>query len=89
MTFDSSRIEFYIDGIQVATTSTTSTPEKNTIPLRIGSDSRNIDDHIFTGSIDEVGVWSRVLDSNELTSLMIDGVFPTNGRVYFNQFNNG
>jgi predicted phosphodiesterase len=87
--FDSSKVVLYVDGVQVATTSTTSTPERNATPLRIGSDSRNINDHIFTGSIDEVGVWNRVLNSDELTSLMRDGIFPTDGRVYINQFNNG
>jgi len=87
--FDSSKVVLYVDGVQVATTSTTSTPERNGTPLRIGSDSRNIDDHIFTGSIDEVGVWNRVLNSDELTSLMRNGIFPTDGRVYINQFNNG
>lgn len=89
VTFDNSKVVLYVDGVQVAIRSTTSTPETNGTPLRIGSDSRNIDDHIFIGSIDEVGVWNRVLNSDELTRLMKEGVFPTDGRVYINQFNNG
>ena len=79
VTFDNPNniIRLFVDGVQVATYSTSTTPETNATPLRIGSDSSNIDDHIFTGSIDEVGVWNRVLNSDELTNLFRAGTFPT------------
>ena len=93
VTFDNSKVILYVDGVQVATTSTSSTPEKNGTPLRIGSDSRNINDHLFTGSIDEVGVWNRDLQPNEIISLRDNGDFAANGLaiglVYSNKFNNG
>ena len=59
VTYDGSIVRLYIDGVQVATTSTSSVPEVINHPLRIGSDSRIIDDDLFIGNIDEVGVWNQ------------------------------
>jgi hypothetical protein len=68
--------------------STSSIPETtgNNHPLRIGANSR-IASNLFTGSIDEVGVWNRALTTTEITNLMNNGVFATNGLVYGNSFN--
>ena len=88
VTFDGSVLRLYIDGVQVTTLSTSSTPETSgNHPLKIGANSRIADD-LFTGSIDEVGVWNRALTTTEITNLMNNGVFSTNGLVYGNSFDN-
>jgi Concanavalin A-like lectin/glucanases superfamily/Calcineurin-like phosphoesterase len=88
VTFDGSILRLYIDGVQIITSSTSSTPETvGNHPLKIGANSRTADD-IFTGSLDEVGVWSRALTTTEITNLMNNGIFSTtNGLVYYNSFN--
>ncbi len=90
VTYDgTSTVRLYIDGVQVAKTSTSSFPEINNHPLRIGSDSRIVDDDLFIGSIDEVGIWNRVLTSTEIDNLKNSGIVATSGLVYFNKFDGG
>jgi hypothetical protein len=93
VTFDGSIVRLYVNGIQVASTSTTSLPDTTgNQPFRIGANSLAIED-IFKGDIDEVGVWSRALIPSEITSLMNNGIanlinngnFPP-GSVYHNTF---
>ena len=88
VTFDGSILRLYVDGVQVATLSTSSIPETtgNNHPLKIGANSRIVDD-LFSGSIDEVGVWNRALTTTEIANLMNNGGFATNGLVYMNSFN--
>ncbi len=45
-----------------------------------------IADNLFTGSIDEVGVWNRTLTTTEITNLKNNGVFASSGLVYNNSF---
>ena len=86
VTFDGSILRLYVDGVQITTLSTSSIPETTgNHPLKIGANSR-IADNLFTGSIDEVGVWNRVLNSTEITRLMNTSIFPSNGLVYSNSF---
>jgi hypothetical protein len=72
----------------VGTRTTASTPETSgNHPLKIGANSRTVS-NLFTGSIDEVGVWNRALDQTnqkEITKLM-EGTFPIDGLVYSNSF---
>jgi concanavalin A-like lectin/glucanase superfamily protein/calcineurin-like phosphoesterase family protein len=90
VTYDgTSTVRLYIDGVQVATTSTSSLPQINNHPLRIGSDSRIVDDDLFIGSIDEVGIWNRVLTTTEIANLKNSGTVATSGLVYFNKFDGG
>ena len=90
VTYDgTSTVRLYIDGVQVAKTSTSSLPQINNHPLRIGSDSRIVDDDLFIGSIDEVGIWNRVLTSTEIENLKNSGTVATSGLVYFNKFDGG
>ena len=77
VTFDGSIVRLYVNGIQVASTATTSLPDTNgNQPLRIGANSLSMGD-IFKGDIDEVGVWSKALSSSEIANLMNNGIFPT------------
>ena len=73
--------------------STSSLPETTgNNPLKIGANSR-IADGLFTGTIDDVGVWNKALNQGEITSLMNNGIanlemtgnLPT-GSVYTNTF---
>jgi Concanavalin A-like lectin/glucanases superfamily/Calcineurin-like phosphoesterase len=90
VTYDgTSTVRLYIDGVQVVKTSTSSLPQINNHPLRIGSDSRIVDEDLFIGSIDEVGIWNRVLTSTEIDNLKNSGTVATNGLVYFNKFDGG
>jgi predicted phosphodiesterase len=93
VTFDGSILRLYVDGVQITTLSTSSTPETTgTNPLKIGANSR-IADGLFTGTIDEVGVWNKALNPSEIASLMNNGIanlmstsnLPT-GSVYTNTF---
>lgn len=90
VTYDgTSIVRLYIDGVQVASTTTSSLPEVNNHPLRIGSDSRIVDDDLFIGNIDEVGIWNRALTTTEITNLKNSGTVTTSGLVYFNKFDGG
>ncbi|MGZ5490504.1 MAG: LamG-like jellyroll fold domain-containing protein, partial [Nitrososphaeraceae archaeon] len=81
VTFDGSIVRLYVNGIEVASTSTTSLPDtKGNQPLRIGANSLSIED-IFVGDIDEVGVWSKALSKSEITNLMNNNNFPA-GKVF-------
>ena len=85
VTFDGSLLRLYVDGVQITTLSTSSIPETaGNNPLKIGANSRIVD-NLFTGSIDEVGVWNRALTNTDITSLMNTGAFPS-GFVYRNSF---
>jgi hypothetical protein len=90
VTYDgNSIVRLYIDGAQVATTSTFSVPEVNKHPLRIGSDSRIVNDDLFIGNIDEIGIWNRMLTTTEIANLKNSSTVPTSGLVYFNKFDGG
>jgi predicted phosphodiesterase len=90
VTYDgTSNLKLYVDGVEVATTSTSSLPEVNSHPLRIGSDSRIVDDDLFIGSIDEVGVWNQQLSPSEILNVMNNGVSTVpSGLLYNNSFSN-
>ena len=90
VTYDgTSIVRLYVDGVQVATSSTSSLPEVNNHPLRLGSDSRIVDDDLFIGNIDEVGIWNRALTTTEIANLKNSGTVATSGLVYFNKFDGG
>jgi hypothetical protein len=90
VTYDgTSIVRLYVDGVQVATSFTSSLPEVNSHPLRLGSDSRFVDDDLFIGNIDEVGIWNRALTTTEIANLKNSGTVATSGLVYFNKFDGG
>lgn len=87
VTFDGSIVRLYVDGVQVGTRTTASTPEMSgNHPLKIGANSRSIS-NLFTGSIDEVGVWNRALTTLEIANLTKNKVPSTDdGLAYSNSF---
>ena len=87
VTFDGSIVRLYVDGVQVGTRTTASSPETSgSHPLKIGANSRTVS-NLFTGSIDEVGIWNRTLTNIEIANLRNNGVvFSTNELVYSNSF---
>jgi len=85
VTFDGSIVKLYIDGLQVSSLASTSTPDNTgNQPLRIGANSRASSD-FFVGQIDEVGVWDRALLKEEIDNLRNFGVFPSDWK-YKNTF---
>jgi hypothetical protein len=86
VTFDGSIVRLYVDGVLFGTRSTFTIPETSgNHPLKIGANSRAVS-NLFTGSIDEVGVWNRALLDTEIANLINKGEFSSNGLVYRNSF---
>jgi predicted phosphodiesterase len=89
VTFDGSNVRLYVNGIQIASTSTTTVPDiQGNQPLRIGANSLSISD-IFKGDIDEVGVWNKALSVSEIANIKNNGIFSVDipsGWVYRNTF---
>src|SRR5574339_50764 len=89
VTFDNANdiVRLFVDGAQIGTLSTTSTPDNTgSQPLRIAGNAQSLVEDLFIGNLDEVGVWNRALNNTEITSLMNNGVFAPRGLVYSNSF---
>lgn len=70
VTNDGSTVRLYIDGIQIATKSTSgAAPESSgTKPVRIGANSRvTPPGNLFKGEVDEVRLWNDDLTSQQIT----------------------
>jgi hypothetical protein len=66
-----SQLKFYLDGVQVGTTITmTKVPTATTAAMTIG---RRADGNYFGGMIDELGIWSRVLEPAEIAYIYKSG----------------
>lgn len=77
-------VKFYIDGA-IATDTTANTRVLNTLndnKVRIGTDINK--NRSFTGSMDEVAIFSRALSRNEIANIHNTG----SGRGYFHQIKN-
>ncbi len=87
VTYDLITIRLYIDGVQVATHATTTTPNTSNLQdITIGSDSAGTT-AFFDGQIDEVRLWGNDLSSGEVTALYEDGEIPqVDGLIYENKF---
>lgn len=75
-TWDGTNAHIFIDGVDGGAVSQTVTPTTNTSSFKIGNAS--IGTYNFTGTIDEVGVWSRALTGSDVTSLYNSG----SGKTY-------
>jgi hypothetical protein len=89
-TYDgSSRLALYVDGVLVASRSTSGAlPDSSgSQPLRTGANSLSLSG-FFTGEVDEIRVWNRALSSQEVASAYHDGSFNTIGQVVYDPYNN-
>jgi phosphatidylserine/phosphatidylglycerophosphate/cardiolipin synthase-like enzyme len=88
VTFDGSTVRMYVEGIQVGSKSTGSTPDSSgTQPFRIGVNSRGVNNY-FTGEIDETRVWSRAVSSTEVSSQFNLSTFNLSNAIVY-AFGNG
>jgi hypothetical protein len=84
VTYDKSVLRLYIDGVQVATKSTSGAIPDNTgnQPLRLGMNSLTLD-RAYNGYADEVRVWNRALSAMEVADQFNLGSFDSNGQVLY------
>lgn len=88
VTYDgNSELRLYIDGSQIAEKQTGGAiPEPNIItPIRIGSNSFYPNNY-FTGFIDEVRLWNRTLDDDEILKGYTNNTFDTRGQLVYSSF---
>ncbi|MFO7969946.1 MAG: LamG domain-containing protein, partial [Candidatus Izemoplasmatales bacterium] len=71
MTYNGSVIKLYINGVLNNTGTQAYTQSNKNITL--GSDDANTGDDFYDGIIDEVGIWSRALTSDEVSDLYNGG----------------
>jgi hypothetical protein len=85
VTFNDSIIRLYIDGAEVDSLNTSTSPDSgSTDPLRIGANSRGTNNY-FKGEIDEVRVWDRAVTASEVSDQYSLGKFDTQRQlVYMN-----
>jgi hypothetical protein len=84
VTNDGSTLRLYIDGVQVATKSTSgASPESSgTKPVRVGANSRvTPPGNFFTGEADEVRVWNDDLTTQQVTDSFAGTSFNTGEQV--------
>jgi predicted phosphodiesterase len=89
-TYDgSSRLALYVDGVLVASRSTSGAlPDSSgSQPLRTGANSLSLSG-FFIGELDEIRVWNRALSSQEVASAYHNGLFNTIGQVVYDPYNN-
>jgi hypothetical protein len=83
VTYGGSAVKLYIDGVQVATKSTSgASPEiSGTKPVRVGANSRvTPPGNFFTGEVDEVRIWNDDLTSQQVADAFA-GTVNTAGQV--------
>jgi hypothetical protein len=96
-TYNGSEVKLYVDGIQVGSNLTTTTPSPSTIPdntgiqpVRIGANSLELvdgkGDGYFTGRIGEIRLWNRSLSAEEVSEAYNNGLFNTTGQVLYLPF---
>jgi hypothetical protein len=89
VTNDGSSVRLYIDGVQVATKSTSgASPESSgTKPVRVGANSRvTPPGDLFTGEVDEVRVWNDDLTATEQSNAFAGTSFNTGEQVLYLPF---
>ena len=91
VTNSGSSVKLYIDGVQVATKSTSgaSPDSSGSKPLRIAANSRvTPPTNFFTGNIDEVRVWNDDLTATEVSNAFAGTSFNTGEQVRYLDFTN-
>jgi hypothetical protein len=89
VTYGSSSVILYIDGVQVGTKSTTgASPETSgTKPVRVGANSRvTPPGNFFTGQVDEVRVWNNDLTTQQVADAFAGTSFNTAEQVLYLPF---
>ena len=66
-THDANHVRLYLNGVKVNEIKSPGLLGTNTLPLWFGARPQNI--QFFHGIIDDIGIWGRVLDSNEIKRL--------------------
>lgn len=77
-TYDGTTQKVYVDGTLSAQNTVTTAISTSSEPFVIGSRNASAAGEYFTGQIDELGLWSRAITSDEVTQLYNSG----NGRTY-------
>jgi concanavalin A-like lectin/glucanase superfamily protein/F5/8 type C domain-containing protein len=92
VTYDGAIIRLYVDGIQVASKSTSgaSPDSSGTKPVRIGANSRTTPPtgNFFIGNVDEVRVWNDDLTAQQVSDAFAGTSFNTAEQVLFLSFTN-
>jgi hypothetical protein len=89
VTNDGSTLRLYIDGVQVATKSTSgASPESSgTKPVRVGANSRvTPPGNFFTVEVDEVRVWNDDLTAQQAADAFAGTSFNTGEQVLYLDF---
>jgi Concanavalin A-like lectin/glucanases superfamily/F5/8 type C domain len=89
VTYGGSSVILYVDGVQVATKSTSgASPETSgTKPVRVGANSRVTPSaNFFTGEVDEVRVWNDDLTTQQVADALAGSSFNTGEQVLYLPF---
>ncbi len=82
-TSGSTALKLFMDGQEVATTAVSNKPDfSSSLPVRMGAHGE-IDDgtRYFTGSLDELRIWNRVLTQNEIVTQSFSGIYDTTNQI--------
>ncbi len=86
VSYNSTVLRMDIDGHTIENLETTRTPDTTgDQPLRLGANSLDLDKY-FNGEVDELRVWNRGLEINELSEIYTNRNFTTNGQVEYLNF---
>jgi hypothetical protein len=85
VTFDGSSITLYLDGIPVATKSTSGSPDSGgEEPIRMGANSQSLN-NFFIGNVDEIRVWKSALSAQQVIDAY-NGNFNTKDQIEYLDF---
>ena len=89
LTYDNKILKLYIDGV-LADSKITSGAIPDTSGNQdfvIGGNSF-MDDKFFKGDLDEIRVWNRTLDAEEVSEGFDKNIFNTNGEIFYESYSN-